>query len=246
MSDKRCRFENFLVYEGNKLAHAAMYEVSAHPDQPLSPMYLYSGTGLGKTHLVNAAATQLDENGSAANITITNVERFKTESIYALRMKSLEEFYQKYECADVLIMENFRQLSGYGELQILFQEIFDVLQEKDKQIILTSDVPPDYLMGFDRGLLSKVKSGYTIEIEAPGFDERVLILEAELEAILREQELKVEKDNLGEIFYYIADAEANDIRKLKGMLKRVAAFAKLLNEELDFAFTQKILRMQSR
>lgn len=246
MADKNYTFDNFIIYEGNQLAHAAMYEVSAHPDQPLSPMYLYSGTGLGKTHLVNAAALQLGEGGKAAYIVITTAERFRNEYIYALRMQSLEDFYQKYECADVLIMENFQQLSGCGELQALFQEIFDMLQEKNKQIILTGDIPVNHLMDFDRSLLSKVKSGYTIEIEPPGFEDRIAILEDEMDSILVKSRMDADEEELLQIISYIANFEASDIRKMKGMLIRVASFAALLNEELTFAFAERILRVQGR
>ena len=246
MMNKKYTFEDFVLYEGNELAHAALHEVSIHPDKPLSPLYIYGSTGLGKTHLVNAAAEQLSEIGKVSYIVITTAERFKSEYIHALRMQSLADFYAKYECADVLIMENFQQLSGRGELQALFHEIFDTLQENGKQVILTSDVPSDYLMDFDSSLLSKVRSGYVVEIEAPGYEDRIAILEDEMDSILVTTRMDADEEELDQIISYIANFETSDIRKMKGMLIRVASFALLLNEELTFAFAARILRVQSR
>lgn len=235
-------FDSFVTYEGNHLAYAAMYEVASNPDKPLSPLYIYSKPGLGKTHLVNAAAEIIAESGKVSYIIVTTAERFRNDYIYALRKQMLPDYYAKYECADLIIMEHFQHLSSCQEMQQIFHEIFDLLQEKGKQIILTADVPPAHLIDFDKSLLSKISAGYVIEIEAPKYDDRIAILEDEMQSVLDKRKIAVDEDDLDEIFSIIANSETEDIRQMKGWLTRVIGFATLLDEEINMAFAEKILR----
>jgi len=235
-------FEKFIVYEGNRLAYGAAYEVSVHPDRPLSPLYIYSSTGLGKTHLVNAVAVKMREVDEDLNIVITTGEKFTNDFIYALRKQKLQELYEEYECLDVLIIDNVQQFASSRNLQTEFHEIFDMLLAKNKQIILTGNEPPTNLNGFDKSLLSKVRAGFVVEIEEPYVEDRITILRTEAERALARKDIQVKKSELERILSFIVNAENSDIRKLKGMLHSVIAFAEILDEKMDLTFTEKILR----
>lgn len=239
-------FDGFTVYEGNEVAHAAMYEAACRPDKHRYLLYIYSSTGLGKTHLVNAAVAKMCMTGKVSNIIVTTAERFGNEYIYALSKQVLQETYDEYESADILIMENLQQLSINENIQHGLQEIFDMLHESGRLIILTADVPPEQLEGFDKSLLSKIMSGYVVEIKPPFFETRMEILEIEMERIIEERQINLELEEQEEICSLIANSETSDIRKMKGLLNRVIGFAALLDETLNLEFAKKILQEYNR
>jgi chromosomal replication initiator protein len=208
-----CTFEHFIVGPGNKLAHAAAHAVSEHPGSAYNPLFIHSGVGLGKTHLLQAICQRLLAVNRHARFVYlpcnSFMERF-TECVQAGRMS---DFRHRFRGADVLIIDDVHDLSRNAQSQEEFFHTFNALQQAGKQIVLSADAPPEQISDIEKRLVSRFNSGLIAEIEKPCFETRKQIVRAK--AALRNLALP---DPAVEL---IADRRHNNIREIEGVLQAV-------------------------
>jgi len=211
----RYTFESFIVGSHNELAHAACVAVTRNLGTNYNPLFIYGSVGLGKTHLLQAIGNKVTENDFNKKICYIASERFASELIESIRNKTVDKFKQYYIKFDVLIIDDIQFLSGKEKTQEEFFHIFNVLYQKNKQIVLSSDRPPKAIATIEERLRSRFEGGMIADIGIPDFETRMAILKAKA----KEKNLNISPDVLN----YIAANIKKNIRELEGALKRVQA-----------------------
>jgi chromosomal replication initiator protein len=218
----RYTFEQFVVGKGNQLAYAAAVAVSSSPGIGYNPLFVYSGVGLGKTHLLHGTAHQISRLG--LNFLYVTTEQFTNEFIAAIRDRSTDEFRARYRSVDVLLIDDIQFISGKEQTQEGFFHTFNDLHNANRQIIVASDRPPKALALLEDRLRSRFEWGLIADIQPPDLETRT--------AILR---FKAEQANLpisNEVLDFIARKAQKNIRELEGSLNRVVAYAQLVNSTI--------------
>lgn len=227
-------FDTFVVGDFNKFAHAAALAVAEAPGKnKYSPLYIYSGTGLGKTHLIQAIGHFIKEENPKASVIYVTSERFTNEFIGSLRNKTSAEFNRIYRNVDVLLIDDVQFFAGKEGIQSEFFHIFNSLHQKGKQIVLTSDVAPSNIVGLEERLLSRFKWGLIVDIHPPDLESRIAILRS-----------KAEFDRLAladDVLVYIAENVTSNIRELEGTLIRLLAFSSIAGKEIDIELAREVL-----
>jgi chromosomal replication initiator protein len=218
----RHTFENFVVGEENRYAYAAARTAAENPAF-YNPLYIYGGTGIGKTHLLQAVAHHVLLDNPDARIKYTTCEEFLNNYVDSLRMKNHAEFRSSVRNVDVLLVDDVHQLANKTQLQEEFFNTFNTLYNQNKQIILTSDKQPCEIQGLEERLVSRFESGVTTEINPPGFETRLAILK------MMQEEHLVKVDE--EVLFFIASHISSSVRRLKGALLRLVAFASAMSED---------------
>ncbi len=227
-------FETFVNGPSNQFAHASCLAVADAPGQTYNPLFLYGGTGLGKTHLLHAVGNRVLKARSNAVITYITSERFMNEMIYCLRFNKMWDFRRKYRNCDVLLVDDIQFISGKERTQEEFFHTFNALYEAKKQIVVTSDIFPQDIPDIEDRLRNRFQWGLIADIQAPDIEHRVAILmnKAEKQGIL----LKTE------VAEYIATHAKGNIRVLEGALRRVIAFAALQGRPINTQLASEILQ----
>jgi chromosomal replication initiator protein len=214
----RYSFENFVEGGGNRLARAAALAVSENPGHVFNPLFIYSGSGLGKTHLLHSI-------GSAAasrkvNVICTSAEQFTNEFVTALRDRSTEEFRNKYRSIGMLLVDDIHFIGGKEQTEESFFHTFNALHNTNRQIVMTSDRPPRSMPLLAERLRSRFEGGLTVDIQPPDYETRLAILRA-----------KAGTSGVNippEVFEMIGREAQSNVRALEGLLNRVVAYARLL------------------
>jgi len=227
-------FDNFVIGPSNRFAHAAALAVGESPAKAYNPLFVYGGSGLGKTHLLHAISHYAE--GLFPNIKVCYVssEEFTNDYINALALGQMQNFNRRYREVDLLLIDDIQFLGGKDATQDTFFHTFNTLHEHGKQVVITSDVPPKQLVGFEERMRSRFGWGLITDIQVPDLETRI--------AILRK---KVTAENLGisdDVLEYIATKVATNIRELEGTLIRVTAFASLNRVPIDLPLVQTILK----
>jgi chromosomal replication initiator protein len=227
-------FDNFVIGPSNRFAHAAALAVAESPAKAYNPLFVYGGSGLGKTHLLHAISHYAE--GLFPNIKVCYVssEEFTNDYINALALGQMHNFNRRYREVDLLLIDDIQFLGGKDATQDTFFHTFNTLHEHGKQVVITSDVPPKQLVGFEERMRSRFGWGLITDIQVPDLETRI--------AILRK---KVTAENLGisdDVLEYIATKVATNIRELEGTLIRVTAFASLNRVPIDLPLVQTILK----
>jgi chromosomal replication initiator protein len=232
----RYTFSTFVTGSNNRFAHAAALAVAESPSCAYNPLFLYGGSGLGKTHLMHAIGHYILQNHPDKKILYISSESFVNEFIQSLRNKQNIEFRQKYRNIDVLLIDDIQFIEGKDSTQEEIFHTFNTLYSSNKQIIISSDRPPKDLSTLDSRLRSRFECGLTADIQPPEFETRVAILQkkAELDHL-------PQSPGLQEAFFIIAEKIKYNIRELEGALNRIVAYSKLTGEEIDGALVQKVL-----
>ena len=231
MRDKQ--FENYVVGTCNQFAHAAALAVSDFPGQNYNPLFIFGGTGLGKTHLVQAIGNRIHEQRDGS-ILYTTAEDFVNEMIRALRFKRMDDFRARYRrAADVLIIDDIQFLSGKDRSQEEFFHTFEALKTSGKQIVLTSDVLPREIDKLEPRLRTRFEGGLLADIQAPDMETMVAILQKKTDPMGM-----VIPDDLA---LWIASRVRGNIRELEGALNRLAALHRFFSEPLTVEFARKHL-----
>ena len=227
-------FETFVNGPSNQFAHASCLAVADAPGQTYNPLFLYGGTGLGKTHLLHAVGNRVLKARPNAVITYITSERFMNEMIYCLRFNKMWDFRRKYRNCDVLLVDDIQFISGKERTQEEFFHTFNALYESKKQIVVTSDIFPQDIPDIEDRLRNRFQWGLIADIQAPDIEHRVAILmnKAEKQGIL----LKTE------VAEYIATHAKGNIRVLEGALRRVIAFAALQGRPINTQLASEILQ----
>ncbi len=226
-------FENLIVGPFNELPYAAASAVTENPGNVYNPFFLYGGVGLGKTHILQATGNQIAKNFPKKNIKYISSERFTTELVSSIHNRSVEEFKKKYRAIDVLIIDDIQFLSGREKTQEEFFHIFNILYEKNKQIIISSDRSPKSISYLAERLRSRFEGGMTADISFPDLETRI--------AILKSKAQEREADFSDEIYNYIASNIKTNIRELEGALNRLVIHQKI-NNNLKLEEVKKMLK----
>ncbi len=235
----RFNFENFVVGNSNKYAHAAALAVAESPSEAYNPLFIYGGSGLGKTHLMHAIGIYLLENNPSLNVLYVSSEMFTNELIKALREHNMNEFKSKYRKADVLLIDDIQFLEGKENTQEEFFHTFNTLYDSNKQIIISSDRSPNKLVNLEERLRSRFQWNLIADIQPADYETRVAIL------IKKAENMGINLDDNPEFYdvvCMIAEKVKDNIRELEGALIRVVSFSQLLNEKLDKNFARKTLK----
>ena len=225
-------FENFVVGEGNRYAYAAATTAAKDPGV-LSPLYIYGGSGLGKTHLIQAVANDVIRRNPDARVRYTTCEGFLNAYVDALRNKSHAEFREHFRTVDFLLIDDVHTLSGKPALQEEFFNTFNALHNLNKQIILTSDKAPAEIPGLEDRLVSRFVSGITTQITQPQFETRLAILRQEQETM----RLKLDES----ILEFIAHRITSNIRPLKSALLHLEIYASAMNAKITIETVEMLL-----
>ncbi|OCL84794.1 chromosomal replication initiator protein DnaA [Arcobacter porcinus] len=227
-------FNSFVVGPSNQMAYNAALAVSNKPGIQYNPLFIYGGTGLGKTHILQAIGNKALENDKT--VIYVTIEQFMNDYTFSLKNKNMEHFRTKYRNCDLLLIDDVQFLSGKEQTQEEFFHTFNELHNAKKQIVMTSDRLPSQIAGLVDRLKSRFEWGLTTDIQIPRLETKIAIIEkkSELNGI-----------NLSrEIISFIATTLDSSIREIEGVLIRINASASLLNQEINLAMVQNLLKDQ--
>lgn len=227
------KFDSFIVGPNNSLAHAASYAVCQNLGKVYNPLFIYGGTGLGKTHLLHSIGNEVKNKNPSKIVLYQTTDRFTNEFIYAIRLDKVMMFRQKYQRIDLLLLDDIQFLSNKEQTQEMFFHIFNLLYEQKKQIILSSDTFPNEIRGLQARLKSRLEWGLVVDIQMPDLETKIAILEKKAE--LNSINLTEEVSN------FIASKVTSNIRELEGALIRVGAFSTLTNKPISLELAKKVL-----
>ena len=227
----RYTFQSFVVGPSNQLAYCAANAVADSPGQAYNPLFIYSGVGLGKTHLLHAIGHRCAENGQSA-LYVTS-EQFTNDFISAIRNRTTEEFRSRYRGVQVLLMDDVQFLSGKEQTHEGFFHTFNDLHTSGRQVVITSDRPPHELALLQDRMRSRFEWGLIADIEPPGLETRIAIVRLKAELL----GVKLADD----IIELMAKRVQNNVRELEGSLNRVVAYAQLMNVPITYESVAKIL-----
>lgn len=233
-SDYEYSFENFIVGSSNKFAHAASQAVASKPAGYYNPLFIYGGSGLGKTHLLYAICNEILKNTPSVKIIYTKGEYIANELITAIGSGSTPEFRAKYRQVDVLLVDDIQFIAGKVSTQEEFFHTFDALHQANKQIVLTSDRPPKEISTLEERLRTRFEMGLLADIQPPDLETRIAIIKRKAQLL----DLTI-SDNVAE---YIAGQLKNNVRQLEGAVKRMRAQYLLGGEQPSIITAQNAIR----
>jgi chromosomal replication initiator protein len=227
-------FDSFVTGGSNRFAHAAAFAVAEAPAKAYNPLFIYGNSGLGKTHLLHAIGHYALNLYPRIKVRYVSSEEFTNDFINAIQNNRTVDFQATYRDIDVLLIDDIQFLQGKDQTQEAFFHTFNTLHDHNKQVVITSDLPPKQLTGFEDRMLSRFEWGLLTDIQAPELETRI--------AILRK---KAENDKLrvpDEVLEYMAARVSSNIRELEGTLLRVNAFAALNRQVVDMQLVQTVLK----
>ena len=227
-------FDSFIVGPSNQMAYNASLAVSNKPGIQYNPLFIYGGTGLGKTHLLQAVGNHAIEKENT--VIYVTIEQFMNDFTFSIKNKNMEHFRNKYRKCDVLLIDDIQFLSGKEQTQEEFFHTFNELHNAKKQIVMTSDRLPSQIAGLVDRLKSRFEWGLTADVQIPGLETKIAIIEkkSDLNGISLSKE----------IVNFIATTLDNSIREIEGVLIRINASASLLNQEINLPMVQNLLKEQ--
>lgn len=226
-------FTTFVEGNSNQIARAACLQVTQNPGKAYNPLFIYGGTGLGKTHLIHAVGNMLRARDASAQVVYQNCEYFVADMVRSLQHNAINEFKRRYRVLDALLIDDVQFLAGKERSQEEFFYTFNSLLESRQQVILTCDRYPKEVAGLEDRLKSRFGSGLTVAVEPPELETRVAILKS-----------KAEQIQLGlpdEVAFFIAQRIRSNVRELEGALRRVYANAQFTGRPITLAFAKEVL-----
>jgi chromosomal replication initiator protein len=227
-------FDTFVIGSSNRFAHAAALAVAEAPAKAYNPLFIYGGTGLGKTHLLQAVAAYVGRHSPRLSARYVTSETLTNDFINSIREKRVEAFKHRYRHYDVLLVDDIQFVEGKERIQEEFFHTFNTLYEAGSQIILSSDRPPRDMATLEDRLRSRFEWGLIVDIQPPDLETR--------EAILRK---RVSTDGINvpdpQVLTFIAGRISTNIRELEGALTRVVAFSSLTGRPMTVDLAQEVL-----
>ncbi len=243
LSDKKARngnnlnelyhFSNFVVGPSNSLAHAAAYAICENLGKVYNPLFVYGGTGLGKTHLLHAIGNEALKKNPHLTVRYETSDNFLNDFINSIRFDRSQAFRNRYQKVDLILFDDIQFLSNKEQTQEAFFHIFNCLYEQQKQIVLSSDTFPKEITGLQNRLKSRMEWGLVADIQIPDLETKIAILK-------RKSEIHhiILPDDVAD---FIASRVISNIRELEGSLIRVGAFASLTNQQISSELARKVL-----
>lgn len=230
----RYTFDNFIVGSFNELAYAAALAISENPGNVYNPLFIYGGVGLGKTHLIQSIGNKIAESPRKKKVKYIPSEKLISGIINAIRNNTMEAFKASLAPIDVLIIDDVQFIAGKIKTQEEFFHVFNSLYEKNKQIILSSDKPPNAIAELEERLRSRFEGGMITDISLPEYETRLVILKTKLQ----EKNLTLPD----EILEYIASNVKKNIRELEGALNNLLIYCKTSNSVPSLETAKKLLK----
>ncbi|MDR3551773.1 MAG: chromosomal replication initiator protein DnaA [Clostridia bacterium] len=227
-------FDTFIVGSSNKFAHAAALAVASSPATAYNPLFIYGGSGLGKTHLLHAISHDITKNHPQTNIVYIKGDDFTNELVESIKLGEQLQFKSKYRMADVLLVDDIQFIAGKESTQEEFFHTFNTLHEAKKQIVLTSDRPPKEMQTLENRLRTRFEWGLLADVQPPDYETRLAIIrrKAELLGIAIPDE----------VAQFIANRLKNNIRQLEGAVKKMKAYNLLAGDPPSIAIAQNAIR----
>ncbi len=227
-------FDTFVIGSSNRFAHAAAVAVAEAPAKAYNPLFIYGGSGLGKTHLLHAIGHYASSLYTGTRVRYVSSEEFTNDFINSIRDDKALAFQRRYRDVDVLLIDDIQFLQGRVQTQEEFFHTFNTLHTANKQIVITSDVAPQGLSGFEDRMRTRFTWGLTTDVQPPDLETRI--------AILRKKAAQERLQAPPEVLEYIASKIATNIRELEGALIRVTAFASLNRQPVDLSLAEIVLK----
>jgi chromosomal replication initiator protein len=227
-------FDNFVIGSSNRFSHAAAVAVAEAPAKAYNPLFIYGGSGLGKTHLLHAIGHYAQSLFKGIRVRYVSSEEFTNDFINAIANNRGPEFQSRYREIDILLIDDIQFLQGKDSTQEAFFHTFNTLHDHNKQVVVTSDLPPKQLTGFEDRMRSRFEWGLITDVQAPDLETRI--------AILRKKAASERIDINDDVVEYMASKVSSNIRELEGALIRVTAFANLNKTPIDMALAQTVLK----
>jgi len=226
--------ENYVVGKNNEFAYSCAVSISKEPGLAYNPFFLYGGVGLGKTHLIQALGNAIHKNSEKSVVTYIPAESFVNEFLTSIQSKTQNAFKNKYRNVDVLLIDDIHDFQNKKETQEELFNTFNALYEAKKQIVFTSDRPPQELKAFAERLLSRLTRGIIADLQLPTWETRLVILRTKAES----KGMKL-SDAVLEL---IAKNVSTNIRDLEAALNKIWAYGELLNREITIEVVQEQLK----
>lgn len=230
----RYTFENFVIGTSNRFAQAASCAVAESPGRAYNPLFIYGGSGLGKTHLLHSIGNLAKTLNSDYVIRYVSSEEFTNDFINCIREESVKEFKEKYRKVDILLIDDIQFLKDKEQTLEEFFHTFNTLYNDQKQVVMTCDVHPKNLEGFEERLRTRFEWGLICDIQSPELETRCAILENKA----RSENINVPQD----VISFIASRITRNIRELEGALIRVSAFSTLTSQAIDINLAREVLK----
>jgi chromosomal replication initiator protein len=227
-------FDNFVIGASNRFAHAAAVAVAEAPAKAYNPLFIYGESGLGKTHLLHAIGHYAASLYPGIRVRYVSSEEFTNDFINSIANNRASVFQSRYREIDILLIDDIQFLQGKDSTQEAFFHTFNTLHDHNKQVVITSDLPPKHLTGFEDRMRSRFEWGLITDVQAPDLETRIAILRKKAQ----NEKLQVGND----ILEYMASKVSSNIRELEGTLIRVTAFANLNRTPVDMALVQTVLK----
>jgi chromosomal replication initiator protein len=231
--NKNYLFETFVKGPNNQMAYAAAQAITQKPGTLYNPLFIYGGSGLGKTHLLHAIANELKKRNDRVEILYQPAERFVNEFINAIRFDKIHVFQSKYKKVDVFLVDDIQSISNKEQTQEAFFHIFNAMYDAHKQIVFSSDSYPADINGLAERLRSRLEWGLVADILAPTLETKIAIVKRK--ADLNNQEIS------DEVAYFIASRVFSNVRELEGALIRVIAFGSITKQPITIELAKKVL-----
>jgi chromosomal replication initiator protein len=227
-------FDTFVIGASNRFAHAAAVAVAEAPAKAYNPLFIYGQSGLGKTHLLHAIGHYARSLYPNVRVRYVNSEEFTNDFINSIRDDKASAFQSRYRNVDVLLIDDIQFLQGKVQTQEEFFHTFNTLHNANKQVVITSDLPPKQLGGFEERMRSRLEWGLLTDVQPPDLETRI--------AILRKKSIQENKSTPDEVLEFIASRITTNIRELEGALIRVTAFASLNQQFVDINLAEIVLK----
>ncbi|MGV8057757.1 MAG: chromosomal replication initiator protein DnaA [Smithellaceae bacterium] len=227
-------FERFVVGSCNQFAHAASIAVAKQPAKNYNPLFLYGGSGLGKTHLLNAIGLLTAATHQNLQVMYVSAEEFMNEMINSIRYDRMPKFRERYRNIGCLLIDDIHFLAGKERTQEEFFHTFNTLHDSGKQIVVSSDKFPKDIPNLEGRLRSRFEWGLIADIQPPEIETKIAIIEKKM------QENQISLPN--NVAHYIASQVESNIRELEGFLVRICAYSSLTGREIDLDLVKEVLR----
>lgn len=227
-------FDSFVIGPSNRFAHAAAVAVAEAPARSYNPLFIYGESGLGKTHLLHAIGHYAESMYPGIQVRYVSSEEFTNDFINSIANNRAQSFHARYRDIDILLIDDIQFLQGRDSTQEAFFHTFNTLHDHNKQVVITSDLPPKRLTGFEDRMRSRFEWGLITDVQSPDLETRIAILRKKAQA----DHLTIPDDALE----FIASKITSSIRELEGTLIRVTAYANLNRQPIDLGLCTTVLK----